>query len=82
MIRALFLLALSLGLLGHEAQAQINEENCKPQPQCRILYTPLKPGAPTTGLRPQESRRDSTGRTGDAILRNESGTQIKRDLER
>lgn len=45
---------VGLGLLSiatpAQADAPVTADNCKPQPDCRILYSPYRPGAPTGGL--------------------------------
>jgi hypothetical protein len=76
MIRSAALLTIvALISAGH---ARANEEPCTPQPQCRVLRTPLIPGAPTTGMRQQ---RTISEKSEDKIL-DKAGADIKRDTFR
>ena len=56
-------LALLVPLSGSAQTA----EDCQPQPDCRIAFSPLKPGAPRSPLNSRE-RVESGLRSGDAHI--------------
>jgi hypothetical protein len=46
--------ALLLAWVVRPASAQTTADSCQPQPDCRILYSTLKPGQPRTPLSSKE----------------------------
>jgi hypothetical protein len=63
------LAALLVMMSATRAQDVQTPPTCKPWPACSILKSPLNPGAPTPGLRPQE-KVNTDGLTDKRIDRN------------
>ena len=51
-------------------------ETCQPQPDCRIAFSTLKPGAPRSPLNPQD-RLDNGLKPDDAHIYNSPGNTLR-----
>jgi hypothetical protein len=69
-------IVIAIIIFGSSVGADAQGSACTPQPECRIIKSPLIPGAPTTGMTPQK------GRPGETKNLLDTNTKINRDTFR
>lgn len=68
MIRAIGFFAFMTFVVGEPARAaEIGKAPCEPQPECRVVTTPLVPGAPTIGIRGLGKTLEDTSKVFDKV---------------